>query len=80
MSEDALIGLYTEALKELAVQGVAIRNKIKGAKTSTKKKYYKKKAEANSKKAARLLVKLERLSPGTTKENDDESRASVPAG
>ena len=77
---DALIGLYTEALKELAVEGVAIKHKIRDAKTSTKKKYYSKKAKQNSEKAARLLVKLERLAPGTTKENDDESRVSEPTG
>ena len=69
---DALIALYTEGLKELAVQGVAIKNKIRDAKTSTKVKYYKKKAKQNSEKAARLLVKLERLSPGTLEESTDD--------
>ena len=80
MSEqNVLIDLYARGLHELALQGVVYQRKIKDAKTSTKKKYYQKKAKANSEDAARLLVKLERLAPGSVKEIEDGLEQKVEA-
>jgi hypothetical protein len=68
--------VYIAALKELAAQGVYIRNSIKGAKTPTKRKYFTKKAQQNSEKATKLLIKLDRVAPSTSDElefgNDHE--------
>lgn len=70
---DELEIMYVEALKKLAAQGVGIKRAIRDAKTSTKRKYYTRKAQQNSEKAARLLIKLERVAPSTLKENRNES-------
>lgn len=77
---DELENMYVNALKQLAVQGIAIKRVIKDAKTSTKKKYYLKKAKHNSMKAARLLVKLDRVAPSTLKETKDEPQGTQLTG
>ena len=48
-------------LKDLASTGMALRQKINTAKTSHKKKYYTKKYQKNSKRAAEVIMALERL-------------------
>ena len=73
-----IIELYTNALKQLAAQGISLHSKIKHAKTKVKQDYYKKKVKQNSEKAARVLVKLERVAPtSTTKEPGDEPTSAL---
>lgn len=68
--------LYVNTLKELAVEGVALKQKIQTAKTKFKKDYYKKKVKQNSMKAAQLLVELEQISPSKPQEKGDEPNAT----
>ena len=48
-------------LQALALVGIDLKKKIDSAKTTPKKRLYKKKLEKNSRKAAELILYLERL-------------------
>jgi hypothetical protein len=56
-----LVEILQAELQELAAIGISLKNKIASAKTKPKKALYLKKQERNSKRAAEILLYLERV-------------------
>lgn len=60
-SEGGLLPYLRQELRSLALKGVALKQKHDNAKTQPKRKLYKKKIERNSKRAAEILLYIQRV-------------------